>query len=466
VWQQLTDLQIIQKPFVELDLHRVGIEGVLYIWGFHKQFQAETRRTYRPVIASDGSMVGTMFLDRVDYSYLHKRSRFFEIEIESTGESKTAVSELVELLKEQFTEAIVPSAVSKYERGLALVGLQDENKIETKLEIIGNPDDIVDRMHLSGNKLMQRINLKLGWDGRLNISDTYYDTPEPGFGLFRNNCYLRLRSQEGAKPILTFREYHPERDESVSEQIKEEATQESITKAINYLRDKGIDSVSVPRDPLPPEFHDYLIAAGLRISTKIRIDRRVFPVLDREERKIANIKLDQVSFSRHGKAIPYAEIEISSAHRDYLAQVAYIALTLLNEFESQLKAISKPKYVTAQEQLLRNEPSSAPQLGLKGQPIRFRILQDMKLSDSKHEPESREYSKVRIRQVLVDYFSEEELATLAWDLDVDHENLSPKGKSSKARELVALMARTGRLSVLVSHIQQLRPNVNWDRGDE
>lgn len=55
----------------------------------------------------------------------------------------------------------------------------------------------------------------------------------------------------------------------------------------------------------------------------------------------------------------------------------------------------------------------------------------------------------RLRQTLVEYFSEEELRTLCDDLDVDYESLPSVGKADKARELIAYFQRRRRLSQLV-----------------
>lgn len=64
-----------------------------------------------------------------------------------------------------------------------------------------------------------------------------------------------------------------------------------------------------------------------------------------------------------------------------------------------------------------------------------------------------------LRQVLTDYFSEEEFKNLCHDLDVDHENLPAQGKAGKARELVRLLQRMQRLDALVAAVQRQRPHL-------
>lgn len=66
--------------------------------------------------------------------------------------------------------------------------------------------------------------------------------------------------------------------------------------------------------------------------------------------------------------------------------------------------------------------------------------------------------RVQLRQVLIDYFNEDELRDLCFDLNIDYENLPGAGKAGKARELVAFAERHSRFQELVSHTHLLRPN--------
>lgn len=69
--------------------------------------------------------------------------------------------------------------------------------------------------------------------------------------------------------------------------------------------------------------------------------------------------------------------------------------------------------------------------------------------------------QARLRAALVDAFSDGELRTLAFDLDVDYDVLPPGGKADKARELIAYLARNGRFPHLLAKLQQERPHVPW-----
>jgi hypothetical protein len=62
---------------------------------------------------------------------------------------------------------------------------------------------------------------------------------------------------------------------------------------------------------------------------------------------------------------------------------------------------------------------------------------------------------------LVDAFDEEELRSLCFDLGVDYDSLPALGKAGKARELVALLERTGRLPELIALCTTLRPTKSW-----
>ncbi len=63
----------------------------------------------------------------------------------------------------------------------------------------------------------------------------------------------------------------------------------------------------------------------------------------------------------------------------------------------------------------------------------------------------------RLHKALTQYFSMGELADLAWDMNIDYENIPGTTKNAKARELVAYSRRHGRLDELSRLVQQRRP---------
>lgn len=68
--------------------------------------------------------------------------------------------------------------------------------------------------------------------------------------------------------------------------------------------------------------------------------------------------------------------------------------------------------------------------------------------------------RVTLRDLLVEGFNSEELDDLAFELNVEVDELPP-GLSAKARELVTYLSRRGRLSDLITAAANLRPNLPW-----
>lgn len=70
--------------------------------------------------------------------------------------------------------------------------------------------------------------------------------------------------------------------------------------------------------------------------------------------------------------------------------------------------------------------------------------------------------RARLRQLLIEHFSEEELRDLAYfDLSIDYETLTGTGKGGKVRELIAYAERHNRMQDLVEAAKRLRPTVSW-----
>jgi hypothetical protein len=65
----------------------------------------------------------------------------------------------------------------------------------------------------------------------------------------------------------------------------------------------------------------------------------------------------------------------------------------------------------------------------------------------------------KLRRLLTQYFKEDELQNLCFDMGIDYESLPAIGKANKARELVGYCDRNGRIPELINHIRQERPNL-------
>jgi hypothetical protein len=68
---------------------------------------------------------------------------------------------------------------------------------------------------------------------------------------------------------------------------------------------------------------------------------------------------------------------------------------------------------------------------------------------------------IRLYLNLTTYFDEGELQTLCFHLGVDYESLPTLGKANKARELVELLQRNGRVLELVEYGRKIRPSLEW-----
>ncbi len=68
---------------------------------------------------------------------------------------------------------------------------------------------------------------------------------------------------------------------------------------------------------------------------------------------------------------------------------------------------------------------------------------------------------IRLRHILGEYFAEDDLQVLCFDLRVDFEELPGDTKSEKAAALITLVARLDRVGELIDLCSQARPNVPW-----
>ncbi len=69
---------------------------------------------------------------------------------------------------------------------------------------------------------------------------------------------------------------------------------------------------------------------------------------------------------------------------------------------------------------------------------------------------------IRLRRILVDYFSEDELRTLCFDLRVDYDDLRGSNKTKKVVNLISHLARLERMEELIDLSQAARPNAPWE----
>ncbi len=68
----------------------------------------------------------------------------------------------------------------------------------------------------------------------------------------------------------------------------------------------------------------------------------------------------------------------------------------------------------------------------------------------------------KLRDLIVSYFSEEELQALCMDLDIDYETIPGQTKKGKVMGLIEYVQHRSRLPELIKKLKELRPRVNWD----
>jgi inorganic triphosphatase YgiF len=347
IWSNLTNIGLVQKPFSQFDFYRIGFEGLFQTWGFQETFSGENQRISRPIQTSEDFKVAILSLDTVSFYNTRKRSKLFEIEIEAERDAQYTLPELSSLLQQQFSKLVEPSRKSKYEQGLEFIGLEDDPKIELKLNIVSDLDEFIE--WLQSRRYI--ADFSLGVANQYKITDSYFDTPD--FKLREYNCYLRVRRQ-GIESLLTFRRYKLSDDNQIIEQveIRGGATKDTLSKIAGYINETQIVSINASTVlTLPNELHNGLVALGLHEVLMATIERLIFPV-NEQGRYFANLKLDNVTFTASNKTSQYREIELSTKSVNDLIRVNALAYTLMSS-QFHLKPIGQPKYITGLDLTLR-----------------------------------------------------------------------------------------------------------------
>jgi hypothetical protein len=74
--------------------------------------------------------------------------------------------------------------------------------------------------------------------------------------------------------------------------------------------------------------------------------------------------------------------------------------------------------------------------------------------------------RTRLREILVNYFSDSDLRDLCFQVGVEYADLGPGGRADRARELIIYFDRRRRLHRLVEEGQRLRPDISWEDPSE
>lgn len=66
-----------------------------------------------------------------------------------------------------------------------------------------------------------------------------------------------------------------------------------------------------------------------------------------------------------------------------------------------------------------------------------------------------------LRELLTEYFNEDELRNFAFDFGLDWEQLPGENKGAKARAIIEAAEHDGRLYMLVGECAKARPHLDW-----
>lgn len=80
-------------------------------------------------------------------------------------------------------------------------------------------------------------------------------------------------------------------------------------------------------------------------------------------------------------------------------------------------------------------------------------------------PNHNSENQVKLHRILDQYFNDQELRQLCFEMSVQYDDLPYPGQSNKARELVALCVRTGRVDELIQRVKDARPNLDFEFGE-
>jgi formylglycine-generating enzyme required for sulfatase activity len=82
------------------------------------------------------------------------------------------------------------------------------------------------------------------------------------------------------------------------------------------------------------------------------------------------------------------------------------------------------------------------------------------------ETGSDKVDRSKLLEAMTETFGEGDLRTLCFELGLDYDDLPAGGRSDKARDLILLCERTGRLDELLTLCRQKRPHIDWGFQNE
>ncbi len=338
----LLNMGIAQQRFSDAEFSRVGFEGLFRAWGLKEICTREKRWSYKYVVDRHGRRIAKLCIGKLLLYNAQRTSKDIEIQIEAEKDIKYTLRELDALLRQKLQASIGPPLQSEYQDILSFIQFLPDLRLETKLSI--NSDELEGIMQ----ELQRKAHIgdfSLGPRNTLKIKDIYFDTTE--FRLKEKGCYLRLRKL-GGEELLTLRQYTNRDDNQILNtiEIKDLATRDTLLRILRRLTEKKILKVSESTIlELPVGLYDCMAKLGLRPALHTKINRRVFPVIDRGE-YFANIKLDDVTFGVDGLTKQYGEVEVAAQNAGYLIQTKALAYSLMSKFRKLgMELMRQPKYI-------------------------------------------------------------------------------------------------------------------------
>ena len=90
-------------------------------------------------------------------------------------------------------------------------------------------------------------------------------------------------------------------------------------------------------------------------------------------------------------------------------------------------------------------------------------IKKRELTEDKHPEKLPNEKRVKLTALILDYFNEEDVKTLCYDLEIEYDDLPAVGRSSKVRELVTHVGNHSSTDDLLSRLRKLRPRVSWPK---
>ncbi len=119
IHKALTRLQIVNNKYVTTD--EVNVNRILQNWNLQQIFCIDNNRQIIDVIKND-AIIAEIALDAIHYSLQPVHKKAFEMEIEAKDCDNQTLHYIKHIVEKQLNTVLQHSSMSKYKRGLILIG--------------------------------------------------------------------------------------------------------------------------------------------------------------------------------------------------------------------------------------------------------------------------------------------------------------------------------------------------------